>query len=80
MGSSPIGSAKLVFLHTLLILASNSVVECLTVNQIVVGSIPTLPASAILAQLVEQETFNLKVTGSTPVDGTKNDFSYVSFV
>ena len=45
--------------------------EWLTVNQLVVGSIPTSPAKvALVAQLVEQETFNLKVTGSIPVERT----------
>ena len=49
---------------------STAVVQ-LTVNQLVVGSIPTLGASfAGVAQTVEQLTCNEKVEGSIPFSGT----------
>ena len=45
-------------------------VERVTVNHVVVGSIPTLGAEGCVAQLVEQEAFNFVVIGSNPVTPT----------
>ena len=50
-----------------MIMRSSSAVEQVTVNHLVVGSIPTFAAIyASLAQSVEQLTFNQLVLGSSP--------------